>query len=201
MNIKFLDLSANYNSIREEVNTNIQKVLDKNNYILGEEVNMFEDNFANYCNTKYCIGVANGTDALEIALQSLDLDKTSEVIIPGNTYVATCLGVINNNYKLVLCDCDTTTFQISIEDMKKKVTDKTKVIIIVHLYGLISNMDEICEFCRLKIILYLLKMLPKHTVPNGIGKKAGSFGKLSCFSFYPGKNLGAYGDAWSNMYK
>ena len=103
MNIKFLDLSANYKSIRTEINKNIQNVLDKNNYILGEELRIFENNFANYCNTKHCIGVANGTDALEIALQSLDLDITSEVIVPGNTYVATCLGVVNNNYKLVLC--------------------------------------------------------------------------------------------------
>ena len=193
MNIKFLDLSKNYNLIRDEVNSNIQKVLDKNNYILGEEVTNFENNFAKYCNTKYCIGVANGTDALEIALQSLELDKSSEVIVQGNTYVATCLGVINNNYKLVLCDCDPTTFQISVEDMKQKVTDKTKVIIVVHLYGLICNMDEISKFCRDKNIVLIEDAAQAHGAEWN-SRKAGSFGKLSCFSFYPGKNLGAYGD-------
>ena len=193
MNIKFLDLSANYNLIREEVNMSIQKVLDKNNYILGEEVENFENNFANYCHSKYCIGLANGTDALEIALQSLELDKTSEVIIQGNTYIATCLGVVNNNYKLVLCDCHPETFQISIEDMKKKVTNKTKVIIVVHLYGLISNMDDICKFCYENNIILIEDAAQAHGAEWN-GKKVGSFGKLSCFSFYPGKNLGAYGD-------
>ena len=116
MEVKFLDLQANYQSIKTEVNEAIQKVLDKNNYILGTEVEEFERNFAKFCGVKHCIGVANGTDALEIALKSLSLDTSAEVIVPGNTYVATCLGVIHNSYKLVLCDCNPDTYQINLED-------------------------------------------------------------------------------------
>ncbi len=193
MEVKFLDLQANYQSIKSEVNEAIQNVLDKNNYILGTEVEEFERNFAKFCGVKHCIGVANGTDALEIALKSLSLDTSAEVIVPGNTYVATCLGVIHNSYKLVLCDCNPDTYQINLEDLKNKVNEKTKVLIIVHLYGLISNMEEICNFCTDHNITLIEDAAQSHGAEWN-GKKAGSFGKLACFSFYPGKNLGAYGD-------
>ena len=193
MEVKFLDLQANYQTIKIEVNTSIQKVLDKNNYILGEEVKDFENNFSRFCGVNHCIGVANGTDALEIALKSLSLDKNAEVIVPGNTYISTCLGVIHNSYKLVLCDCDKETYQINMDDLKNKVTNKTRVLIIVHLYGLISNMDTICNFCEENNIILIEDAAQAHGA-EWRGKKVGSFGKLSCFSFYPGKNLGAYGD-------
>ena len=160
---------------------------------MGEELSIFEQNFANFCNVKHCIGVANGTDALEIAINALNLPENSEIIVPGNTYVATCFGVIFSKHKLVLCDCNPDTFQICLSDLKNKVTKNTKVLLLVHLYGLISNMDEICNFCKENDILLVEDAAQAHGA-TWKKQKAGSFGKLSCFSFYPGKNLGAYGD-------
>lgn len=194
MNIPFLDLKQSYNNIKDEINNSIQCVLDKGNYILGEEVIKFENNFAKYCGINHFIGLANGTDALDIALQALELDNESEIIVQGNTYIATCLGVIHNNYKLVLCDCDENTYQISIDDMENKITNKTKVLILVHLYGLVSNMDEIINFCTRHNLILIEDVAQAHGA-EWKEKKVGSFGLMSCFSFYPGKNLGAYGDA------
>jgi len=193
MEVKFLDLKSNYNNKKTEINTCIQKVLDNTNYVLGEEISIFESNFSNFCGVQHCIGVANGTDALEIALASLSLDNDAEIIVPGNTYIATCLGVVRNSHKLVLCDCDPNTYQISLDDLKKKTTKNTRALIIVHLYGLISNMDIICNFCEENNIILIEDAAQAHGA-EWKGEKAGSFGKLSCFSFYPGKNLGAYGD-------
>ena len=148
MNIPFLDLQRNYNTIKKEVNNSIQSVLNKNNYILGEELNIFEKNFANYLGIKHFIGLGNGTDALEIAINSLDLKETDEIIVQCNTYVATCLAVVSNNCKLVLCKCNRDNFQINIEDMKNKITSNTRAIIVVALYGLVPNMDKIVEICN-----------------------------------------------------
>jgi dTDP-4-amino-4,6-dideoxygalactose transaminase/dTDP-4-dehydrorhamnose 3,5-epimerase-like enzyme len=193
MNIPFLNLKKNYETIKDEVNEKIQNVLNNCNYILGPELTDFENNFAKYCGVKHFIGVANGTDALEIALKSIELANTDEILVQGNTFVSTCLGVVSNNYKLVLCDCDENTYQISIADIEKKITKNTKVLLIVHLYGLISNMDKISELC-IKHNLILIEDVAQAHGAEWNGKKAGSFGKISCFSFYPGKNLGAYGD-------
>ncbi|MHA2067599.1 MAG: aminotransferase class V-fold PLP-dependent enzyme [Candidatus Thorarchaeota archaeon] len=193
MRVKFLDLRANYETVRTEVHDAMAGVLDRNDYILGKEVVEFEENFARFCGVKHCIGVANGTDALSIALSSLELGDDAEVIVPGNTYVATCLGAVHNNHKLVLCDCDSDTYQISLDDLRRKITEKTRAIIVVHLYGMMSNMDDVCDICRDNNIVLLEDAAQAHGA-EWKGKKAGSFGKISCFSFYPGKNLGAYGD-------
>jgi len=193
MNIPFLNLKKNYETIKNEVNEKIQNVLTNCNYILGNEVNEFETKFSKYCGVKHFIGVANGTDALEIALKSLEFEKSDEILVQGNTFISTCLGVLNNNYKLILCDCDVNTYQICIEDIEKKITKNTKALLIVHLYGLISNMDKITEFCNKHNIILIEDVAQAHGAEWN-GKKAGSFGKISCFSFYPGKNLGAYGD-------
>lgn len=193
MNVKFLDLKKNYDSISEEVNENIQQVLNKCNYIHGTEVTEFENNFANYIGTKHCIGVANGTDALEIAVQSLDLSPDDEIIVQGNTYIASCLGVVNNNHKLVVCDCDKDTHMIDINDLKNKITSKTRAIIVVHLFGIVPDMDEIIKICNDNNITLIEDCAQSHGAKWN-NKTTGSIGKLSCFSFYPGKNLGAYGD-------
>ncbi len=193
MNIKFLDLKKNYDSISEEVNLNIQKVLNKCNYIHGSEVTEFENNFASYIGTKHCIGVANCTDALEIAVHSLKLKENDEILVQGNTCMATCLAVVNNNLKLVITDCDEKTNIVDIESIKSKLTSKTKAIIVVHMYGIMPNMDEILEICE-KHNIILIEDCAQASGAIWDNKRAGSFGKLSCFSFYPGKNLGAYGD-------
>lgn len=193
MKINFLDLKKNYLSIKDEIYQEYNDLFENYDFINGNKVKIFENNFANYLNIKHFIGCANGTDALEIAVKSLDLDKDDEIIVQGNTYIATCFGVINNNIKLVLCDIQPDTYMISIEDFKKKITSKTKAVIIVHLYGMMPNMDEIVKICNLNNIILIEDCAQAHgAIFNG--KKAGGFGKISCFSFYPGKNLGAYGD-------
>lgn len=193
MDIKFCNLNKNYLQIKNEVDNEIIKILNKCNYILGEEVSIFEKNFANYIGMKHCIGVANGTDALEIAISALNLPKDCEILVQGNTYIATALSVINNSFNLVLCDVDKKSHMIDFEDLEKKITEKTKVLIIVHLYGYVTNMTKILEICEKYNILLIEDCAQAHGATY-LNKKAGSFGILSCFSFYPSKNLGAYGD-------
>jgi len=193
MNIPFLDLNKNYQSIKEEVDNSIQNVLNKGNYILGEELNEFEKNFAKYIGTNYFSGLGNGTDAIEIALKCLDLKENDEIIVQGNTYVATCLGVVSNKCKLILCDVNRDTFQIDIDDFQKKINENTKAVIVVPLYGLVPNMDIICDICKKENITLIEDAAQAHGAKWN-NKKIGSFGKMACFSFYPGKNLGAYGD-------
>lgn len=193
MIIKFLDLKKNYLSIKDEIEHEYNNLFENCDFIHGNKVKIFEDNFANYLNIKHFIGCANGTDALEIAVKSLELEKNDEIIVQGNTYIATCFGVINNNIKLVLCDIEPDTHMICINDLKQKITSKTKAIIIVHLYGMMPNMDEIVKICEMHNIILIEDCAQAHGA-MWKNKKAGGFGKISCFSFYPGKNLGAYGD-------
>jgi dTDP-4-amino-4,6-dideoxygalactose transaminase len=194
MKINFVDLKRNYESIKKEIHHEFNSLFDNCDFINGKKVTEFEENFANYLNIKHFIGCANGTDALEVAVKSLDLTADDEIIVQGNTYLATCLGVLNNNVKLVLCDVVKETHMIDIELLEKKITRKTKAIIVVHLYGLMPDMDKIIDICK-KNNLYLIEDCAQAHGALWNNKKAGSFGDLSCFSFYPGKNLGAYGDA------
>lgn len=194
MNVNFLDLKKNYLTIKNEVNEKISQILDKSNYILGEDVKIFENNFSKYLGLEYFIGVANGTDALEIAIQSLELEDNSEILVQDNTFISTCLGIISNNHKIVNCDIDPETFMIDLEDLKNKITRKSKVLIIVHLYGLVPNMNDIVKICEDNNIILIEDCAQAHGA-SFEGRKVGTYGKLSCFSFYPGKNLGAYGDA------
>jgi len=193
MDIKFVDLKKNYSNISTEIQVEISNLFEKCDFIQGEKVKKFEDNFANYLGLKHFIGCGNGTDALEIAVKSLDLKYGDEIIVQGNTYIATCFGVTNNNIKLVLCDVEKDTHMIDFNKMKEKVTENTKVIIVVHLFGLVPNMDEILSFCKDKNI-YLIEDCAQAHGAAWDNKKVGTFGDISCFSFYPGKNLGAYGD-------
>ncbi len=193
MNIQFVDLKKNYESIKEEISQEFNSLFQNCDFINGSKVTIFENNFAEYLSVKHFIGCANGTDALEIAIKCLDLNPDDEIIVQGNTYIATCLGVLNNNIKLVLCDIIQETHMIDINLLKTKITPKTKAIIIVHLYGLMPNMDKIMDICK-NNNLYLIEDCAQAHGALWNGKRAGSFGDISCFSFYPGKNLGAYGD-------
>jgi len=193
MNINFLDLKKNYESIKDEIKKEYENLFTKCDFILGNNVKTFEDNFAKYLNIKHFIGCANGTDALELAVKSLELNENDEIIVQGNTYIASCLGVLNNNIKLVLCDIDPDTHMIDINKLKQKITPNTKAVIIVHLYGIMPDMDLITNICRENNI-YLIEDCAQAHGATWKDKKAGSFGDIACFSFYPGKNLGAYGD-------
>jgi dTDP-4-amino-4,6-dideoxygalactose transaminase len=143
--IKFLDLVAQYNSIKNEINEAIINVINDSAFIGGKYVETFEKAFAEYHQAKYCIGVGNGTDAIEIALESLDLPKGGEVIVPANTFIATAEAVTRSGYKVVFCDCNSDDYTISIESFQSKITNRTVAVIPVHLYGHPCDMDRIME--------------------------------------------------------
>ena len=197
--IKFFDLYKQDQKIHKSILKDINKLFQKGDFILGKEVEKFERNFANFCNSKFAIGCANGTDALTIALKSLNLKNNSEVIIPAMTYCSTAFSVINANLKPVLVDTEPLKSTIDINEIKKKITNKTKVIMPVHLYGSVSNMLSIRKLIKGKKIFLIDDCSQAHGAYDGDNKlkknKVGSTADISCFSLYPGKNLGAYGDA------
>ena len=192
--VKFLDLKSEVDEIKERVQECVEKILYTNtNFILGKELQDFEKHFSKYINTKYWIGVGNGTDALEIAIQSLDLEEGSEIITQSNTFISTCLGITYNNHKIKLVDIDVNTYQMDLDLLEKSITNKTKVILIVHLTGSCCNMERLCMIVK-KHNLILIEDCAQCVGAVFNGKKLGSFGVLSTYSFYPCKNLGAFGD-------
>ena len=192
--IKFLDISKQDRPIKKKIIKNINNVINKNNFILGDFVEKFEKDFALFCNSKFAISCANGTDALTIALKILNLPKNSEVIMPAMTYCSTAFAIINAGLKPVLVDIDKFTSTISINELKKKITNKTKVIMPVHLYGSVVNIKQIKKIIKKKDIYIIDDCSQAHGATLD-GKMVGSLADISCFSLYPGKNLGAYGDA------
>ena len=192
--IPFLDLKREIIPIKSDIEKVMNTIIFKNtNFILGKELNHFERNFATYTDNEYCVGVANGTDALEIAVQSLDLDESDEIITQANTYVATCFGITNNNKKLKLVDIDPDTYQMDLNELERNITSNTKVVIIVHLTGSCCNMDKLMEIVKKHNLILIEDCAQSHGAYFN-DKRLGSYGLLSTFSFYPGKNLGAFGD-------
>tara|TARA_X000000950_G_scaffold258476_1_gene325980 strand:- start:152 stop:1237 length:1086 start_codon:yes stop_codon:yes gene_type:complete len=193
--IKFYDIYRQDQKLHVSMLNDIKKIFKKGDFILGNDVLSFEKNFSRFCNSKFSIGCANGTDALTIALKSLNLKKNSEVIIPAMTYCSTAFSVINANLKPVLVDTEFMKSTISISHLKKKINSKTKVIMPVHLYGSVTNMNEIKRIIRGKNIFIIDDCAQAHGARDDNGNKVGSLADISTFSLYPGKNLGAYGDA------
>ncbi len=191
--IKFLDLKKINDRYKKEFLRTSAKILDSGWYILGKNVEQFEKDFANFCGTKYAIGVANGLDALILILKALGIGKGDEVIVPANTYIATILAVVANGAKPVFVEPKIETYNLNPDLIEKKITKKTKAILAVHLYGLVSDIDKISEIAK-KHNLYLIEDSAQSHGAIYNGKKSGSFGIASGFSFYPGKNLGALGD-------
>ena len=178
----------------KDLNCSFDKLLKSGRYILGNNVNTFEKEFASYCGSKYCIGVASGLDALILSLKVFEFKKGSEVIVPSNTYIATILPIIHNQLKPVLVEPDIKTYNIDPCKIEEKITSKTRAIIVVYLYGKACNMNPIIEIAK----KYNLKVIEDCAQAHGAkykGKKVGTFGDLGAFSFYPTKNLGALGDA------
>ncbi len=193
-NIPFLDLSKELIPIKNELQTKINKIIfEDTDFILGKCLEKFETNFANFITTNYCVGVANGTDALEIAVNSLNLKEDDVILTQANTYVATCFGVTSNNINLKLVDINQDTYQMDLDDLEKKITDKTKAIIIVHLTGSCCNMDKLMDIVNKNNLILIEDCAQSHGA-SFKNKQLGSFGLLSTHSFYPGKNLGAFGD-------
>ena len=191
--IKFLDINKNDMSIKDELAESIANNIENNEFINGKDKLLFDEEFAKYIGTSYCISVGNGTDALEIAIQSLDLDCESEIIVQPNTYISTAIGITCNKLKPVFVDIDEQTMMIDVNKIEEKITDKTRAICVVHLFGNSPNMDKILEITK-KHNLYLIEDCAQSHGSYYKDKRTGSIGDVSCFSFYPGKNLGCYGD-------
>lgn len=191
--IKFLDLHKINERFRNEIDERITQVLDSGWYILGEQVRVFEKNFANFCGVKHCIGCANGLDALNLIIKGFGFTDGDEIIVPANTYIASILAISQNGCKPILVEPDINTYNINPDLIEQKITDKTKAIMVVHLYGQAVEMEKIWDIAN----RYNLKIIEDSAQSHGAmykGKRAGNLGDASGFSFYPGKNLGCLGD-------
>jgi dTDP-4-amino-4,6-dideoxygalactose transaminase len=194
MKVKFLDLAAAYEETREEVDDAVHRVLGSGWYVGGTEVEAFESEFAAFCGSKYCVGVGNGLDAIHLSLRALDVRSGDEVIVPSNTYIATWLAVTACGAKVVPVEPDDFSFNVDPSKIERAITNNTRCIIPVHLYGLPANMDEILALAR----HYGLHVIEDAAQAHGAsykGRRLGAHGSAVAWSFYPGKNLGAFGDA------
>ena len=194
MRVPFLDLHAGYKELREQLDEAYRRVMESGRYILGEEVDVFEQEWAAYCGVKHCVGVGNGLDALHLTLQAMGIGPGDEVIVPSNTYIATWLAVSVSGAVPVPVEPDISTYTLDPARVETALTSRTRAIIPVHLYGLPADMDPIVELAR----RHGLKILEDAAQAHGAtykGRRCGSLGDAAGFSFYPGKNLGAMGDA------
>jgi len=191
--IKFLELNSQYLSIKNEVDTAIANVISESAFIGGKYVKQFEVHFASYQQVKYCVGVGNGTDAIEIAIEALNLPLGAEIIVPANSFIASAEAVTRTGHKIVFCDANPDDYTINLNDLKQRITPNTAAIMAVHLYGHPCDMDPLLELAQ----KHNLKIIEDCAQAHGAeykGKRVGALGDIGCFSFYPGKNLGAYGD-------
>lgn len=191
--IKFLDLASIHKRDKALYLRTFKTILESGQYILGEQVNLFEEEFAHYCGAKYCVGVGSGLDALTIILRALDLKPGDEVIVPANTFIATFLAASHNNLLPLPADPDRVSMVINGSSVKPLINSNTKVIIAVHLYGHPCAMEELLEIADDKGIYVIEDAAQAHGAEYKT-KRIGSSGIASAFSFYPGKNLGALGD-------
>lgn len=192
--IPFLNIKDTYFEIKDDIYNAYKRVLESGRYILGKELELFEKEFASYCNVKYCIGVGNGLDAIHLILRAMDIGIGDEVILPAHTFIATWLAVSHCGAKLVPVEPDERTYNINPSLIEEKIGKKTKAIIAVHLYGQPADMDMINSIAN----KYNLKVIEDAAQAHGAlykDRKVGSLGDVAGFSFYPGKNLGAFGDA------
>jgi len=193
MAVQLVDLKAQYETIKEEVNKAIQDVLESQIFILGPKVKELEDKISTYCNVKYGIGVSSGSDAILLALMAIGIDCEDEVITTPFTFFATAGSVSRLGATPVFVDIDPMTYNINPHLIEEKITDKTKAIIPVHLYGQCADMDPILDVAK-KHNLYVIEDAAQAIGATYKGRKAGSMGHIGCLSFFPTKNLGGYGD-------
>lgn len=191
--IPFVDLATQYRSIKADVDAAVLRVLERGDFILGQDVTAFEQEFAAYCETSHCLGVANGTDALKLALQACGIGPGDEVISAAHTFIATTLAITECGATPVLVDCDPDYYLIDVAKIEAAITPKTKAILPVHLYGQCADMDPILAIAKKHNLVVVEDACQAHGARYK-GKRAGSIGDIAAFSFYPGKNLGAYGD-------
>lgn len=191
--IPIVDLKKQYQSIQIELDEALKRVITKGIYILGDEVSAFEDEFAKYCNASHAVGVASGTDALTLSLLSCDVKAGDEVIAPSHTAVATIAAIEMTGAKPVLVDIDIERYTLDPHQVEKAITDKTRAIIPVHLYGCPADLTPILQIARQRNIFVIEDCAQAHGAKYQ-GQRAGSHGDIAAFSFYPTKNLGAFGD-------
>lgn len=193
MRVPFVDLLAQYADIQGEVLPAVKGVMSRGQFILGEEVEIFEREFARYCEAEYCVGVSSGTEALHLALRALDVGPGDEVVTVANTFVATAFAISYVGATPVFVDVQASDYTMDVDLLGRALTRRTRAIIPVHLYGHPAEMDTILQVAA----EYGLKVIEDACQAHGAeykGRRVGSFGDVGCFSFYPGKNLGAYGD-------
>lgn len=198
MQVPFLSLKDITNKYKDELHEAVLRVTDSGWYLQGSENKKFEEDYAKYIGTKYCVGVANGLQALELMIRACKMlgnwNDGDEVIVQANTYIATILAISQNGLKPVLVEPDSNTLMLNVESIKNSITSKTRALMLVHLYGRCLYNEEIEELCK----AHGLKLFEDNAQGHGCmykGKKTGSFGDVAAHSFYPGKNLGAFGDA------
>ncbi|MDR1505077.1 MAG: DegT/DnrJ/EryC1/StrS family aminotransferase [Prevotella sp.] len=191
--IPFLDLKKINEQYLEEINQAISSVIESGWYVLGEALGEFEKSFAEYCGTKYAVGVANGLDALDLIIKGYGFDRRDEIIVPANTYIASILAISKNGCSPVLVEPDMDDYLLDTNRVEEKITKNTKAIMVVHLYGRVAEMAKVLDLAK----KYNLKVIEDSAQAHGAiydGKRAGNLGDASGFSFYPGKNLGCLGD-------
>jgi dTDP-4-amino-4,6-dideoxygalactose transaminase len=194
MKIPFVDLKVQYYSIKGEIDKAISSVIQDSAFIGGKFVKSFEKSFADYIGVKNCIGVGNGTDALYIALKALEISEGDEVITVANTFIATSEAITMTGTKVVFVDCDKDTYNIDVDKIEGAISPKTKAIVPVHLYGQPADMDRIKDIAKTHELFVVEDAAQAHGAEYK-GQRIGTVGDMACFSFFPGKNLGAYGDA------
>jgi len=193
MNIKFLDLKAQYDQIKDEIDHAVAEVINSTAFILGPAVAKFENSFAEYCGCKYAVGVNSGTSALSLAMRSLGIGRGDEIITAANTFMATVAAIIDTGATPVPVDIDSITRNIDLGLIEQSITPRTKAIIPVHLYGSMVDMEAINKIAAAHDLIVIEDAAQAHGA-RFKNKPAGSYGAAGCFSFYPGKNLGAYGE-------
>ncbi len=192
--IKFLDLNKAYIEIKSNIDNAISRVVSSNNFILGNEVEQFENSWANYCQSKYAIGLSNGLDSLILALKAIGIGSGDKVLVPSHTFIATWLAIISVGGIPIPIDVNQKTYNIDLNKIESSINKDVKAILVVHLYGQPVDLDGISLIARKYNLLVIEDAAQAHGASYK-GKKIGSHSDLVCWSFYPGKNLGAFGDA------
>lgn len=193
MSVPFLDLGAAYRELKTEIDAAVNRVLESGWYVLGPEVEAFETEWATYCKAKHAVGLANGLDALTLALRALDVGPGDEVIVPSNTYIATWLAVTEVGATIVPVEPDLRTYNMDPDRIESAITPRTRALLPVHLYGQPADLDPILDIAR----RHELRVIEDAAQAHGSrykGRRIGAHGDIVCWSFYPGKNLGALGD-------
>lgn len=191
--IQFVDLLRQYHDLQPEMDLAILRAVGRGDFILGEDVREFEKEFAEFNQSPYCIGVSDGTDALHLALLALGIGPGDEVIVPTHTYIASALAISNTGARPVFVDCDPDYYTIDVQAVEKALSPRTKAIMPVHLYGHPADMDPLLQIAKDRKLAIVEDTAQGHGATYK-GRLCGTIGDIGCFSFYPGKNLGAYGD-------